>query len=67
MSASRPTVTLETLIEKDGITTSDSYVYHLPDGWSVDRARDLLRDYGFKRIDNRQDSPGEGRKAPSNP
>lgn len=61
MSASRPTVTIETLTEKDGVTTSDSYVYRLPEGWSVGRARDLLRDYGFKRIDNRQGSPGERR------
>ena len=28
--------------------------YHLPDGWDVEAVHDLLRDNGFRRIDNTQ-------------
>ena len=37
------------------ISTPVSLVYRLPDGWDVERVRDLLREHGFERTDNRQD------------
>ena len=56
MADTATTVRIETLIEKDGITTVDGRTYRLPDGWDVEQVRDLLRGNGFERIDNRQDS-----------
>ena len=54
-------------IERDEVLTIGNHKqithigtsYHLPDGWDVERVRDLLREHGFRRIDNRQDSMSE--------
>ena len=38
---------------------ADSRIYSLPREWTAEQVRDLLRDRGFRRIDNRQDSPND--------